>query len=190
MMLGLARGLIFPHSWLFFFFFTCQFCFMSPLLLVFLFLLPGTSHLSRGDTKSGRNMCRAGAPRGGESSSLVWKKAGRAKRSRITETIWDFCCPLSHCLELNIPHPPPTPPPRVHSTQKPQQKQRGSDIRAFKRMERRAASLCLIWWVAVLSVLTQVAEQFEIKATAKKVHFALVQGQIFCAGCDGNSKRW
>lgn len=153
--------MIFPHSS------PCPGCFLLvssvlrlPWYLLFI-LQPERSHLSRGDTKSGCNMCRAGTPTGGKRSTLVWNKPNHTKRSRITETIWAFCCPLSHCLYLNIT-------PRVPSTLKPQQKQRGSNIRVFKQMERGAASLLLIRWVAVLSVLTKVFErQFGLKATAK-----------------------
>lgn len=105
-------------------------------------------------------MCWAGAPTGGKSSSLVWTKPDHA-RSSIPETIWVFSCLLSYCLYLNIT-------PRVHSTPKPQQKPRGSNITFFKQLERSAASLFLIWWVAVLSVLTEVIErQFGVNATAK-----------------------
>lgn len=45
-------------------------------------LLPDGPHLSTGDTKSGCNMCGAGKPTGGKSSTPVWNKPHQAKKKR------------------------------------------------------------------------------------------------------------
>lgn len=90
-------------------------------------MLPDRSHLCRRDTKSGCKMCGAGKPTGGKSSTPVWNKCEQARRS-ITDTIWAFGCPFSCCLHSGIT-------PRVPPTLKPQQKQRGSNIRTYKQIK-------------------------------------------------------
>lgn len=93
-------------------------------------------------------MCGAEKLAGGKSSTLVWNKYEQARRS-ITDTIWAFGCPFSCCLHSGIT-------PRVPPTLKPQQKQRGSNIRTYTHQKNTL--LYLMGRLAVLSVLTEVID--------------------------------